>query len=93
MSEKKPLFEKMSFAEINKRRDKKDELKLSQGDKTWFKKEIKHIAYVLDLTKDELMSLVHILGENSPTKPSDFPSDEELNESETEPVKSTKDDK
>ena len=71
-------FKLISFAEINRQRDSRDELPLSQGDKVWLKSELKQIAYVLDLTKQELISLAFVLAENSSTKPAGYPSDEEL---------------
>ena len=46
----KNQFKLISFAEINRLRDDRGELVLSQGDKQWLRSELKQIAYVLDLT-------------------------------------------
>lgn len=76
----KNQFKLISFAEINRLRDERGELVLSQGDKQWLRSELKQIAYVLDLTKQEIVSLAFVLAENSATKPGGYPDDDELQE-------------
>ena len=83
-----PKTELMSFAQINRNRKENDVLELSQGDKNWFKRELQQLAYCLDLTKEELMSLVNLVAEDSPTRPKDFPKDADL---DVEQAKAKKD--
>ena len=63
----KTEYKRMSFAEINRKRKEKDEfMNLTQSDKKWLKDELKHLSYVLDLNKQEFMSLVDILAPEEP---------------------------